>query len=49
MEWVEGGGEDFVGGEKVTLSVGGGRGVVYQCAEQWREYDLVLLVEFVLF
>jgi hypothetical protein len=49
MEWVEGGGKDFVGGEKVTLSVGGGRGVVYQCAKQWREYDLVLFVEFVLF
>ena len=29
--------EEFLGGERVTLGIGDGRGIVYKCAEYWRK------------
>lgn len=31
---------EYVGGERVTLYIEEGRGVVYKCADEWREYLL---------
>jgi hypothetical protein len=39
-------GGDYGGGDRVTLVIEVGRGVVYKCAEEWRElYILMLLVK----